>query len=328
LVVLTNIERTVVMAEITRFPFIRHLRAEPTAHVLHYRRGELARDGAGLAFWFRPLHAAVAEVPIDDRELPFLFHARSSDFQELTVQGAIAFRVAEAARLARRVDFTVDLASGRWTQAPLEQVAALLTQLAQQFVIDELVRIDLRTILMGGVAPIRDRIAAGLAGEPALSELGLEVVAVRVAAVTPTAEVEKALRQPTREAIQQQADEATFARRALAVEKERAIGENELQSRIELARREEQLVAQDAANQGVEAQAADERARLAAKREADTIDLVEAARLRAERERAEIQSAVPPEVLLALALRELAGNLDELTVTPDLVAPLLKRLAA
>ena len=145
--------------------------------------------------------------------------------------------------------------------------------------------------------------------------------------MTPTAEVEKALRQPTREAIQQQADEATFARRALAVEKERAIGENELQNRIELARREEQLVSQDAANQGVEAQATDERARLAAKREADTIDLVEAARLRAERERAEIQSAVPPEVLLALALRELAGNLEQLTVTPDLVAPLLERLA-
>jgi regulator of protease activity HflC (stomatin/prohibitin superfamily) len=249
-------------------------------------------------------------VPIDDRELPFLFHARSADFQELTVQGAIAFRVADPRLLARRVDFTIDLGRGTWTQAPLEQVAALLTQLAQQFVIDELVRLDLRTILSGGVAPIRDRIAAGLAGEPALGELGLEVVAVRVAALTPTAEVEKALRQPTREAIQTSADEATFARRALATEKERAI------------------IEQDAANQAMQAQATDERARLAARREADTIDMVEAARLRAERERAEIQAKVPPEVLLALALKELAGGLDELTVTPDLVAPLLKKLAA
>jgi regulator of protease activity HflC (stomatin/prohibitin superfamily) len=311
------------MAEIAAYPFIRHLRAEPTAHVLHYRRGALARDGAGLAFWFRPIHTAVAEVPIDDRELPFLFHVRSADFQELTVQGAIAFRVADPRLLARRVDFTIDLAHGAWTQAPLEQVAALLTQLAQQFVIDELVRLDLRTILTGGVAPIRDRIAAGLAGEPlgakpgsllssggALGELGLEVVAVRVAAVTPTAEVEKALRQPTREAIQTSADEATFARRALATEKERAI------------------IEQDAANQALEAQATDERARVAAKREADTIDMVEAARLRAERERAEIQAAVPVEVLLALALKELAGGLNEVTVTPDLLAPVLKRLAA
>ena len=49
---------------------------------------------------------------------------------------------------------------------------------------------------------------------------------------------------PTREAIQQAADEATFQRRAQAVEKERAIQENELQNKIELARREEQLIAQ------------------------------------------------------------------------------------
>lgn len=306
------------MADIARYPLIRHLRAEPTAHVLRYRRGRQVADGPGLAFWFRPIHTAVAEVPIDDRELPFLFHVRSADFQELTVQGAVSFRVADAGRLARRVDFSLDLDSGRWAQAPLEQVAALLAQLAQQFVIDELVRTDLRTILAGGVAPIRDRIAAGLRGEPALGELGIEVVAVRVAAVSPSAEVEKALRAPTRERIHEQADEATFARRAQAVEKERAIAENELQNRIELAGREEHLVEQERENQRRRAEA-----------QAEQTDVIEAANLRAERERAEIQASVPPAVLLALALQELAGQLgqiDHLTITPDLVTPLLTKL--
>ena len=181
--------------------------------------------------------------------------------------------------IARRVDFSIDLDSGRWTQTPLEQVAGLLTQLAQQFVIDELVKLDIRAILTGGVAPIRDRIAAGLDAEGALAELGLEIVAVRVAAVAPTSELEKALQQPTREAIQQRADEATFSRRALAVEKERAIADNELKNRIELARREEELVSQDGVNarrraeedavaQLVGAHAEDERAELRAEREA------------------------------------------------------------
>jgi regulator of protease activity HflC (stomatin/prohibitin superfamily) len=329
------------MADITTLPLVRHLRAEPTSHVLRYRRGRLAAEGPGLAFWFRPISAAVAEVPLDDRELPFLFRARSRDFQALTVQGVITFRVADPGRLARRVDFTVDLDSGRWTEAPLEQVSGLLTQLAQQFVIDELVALDLRAILADGVAPIRDRIAAGLADEPALAELGLEVVAVRVAAVAPSAEMEKALQQPSREAIQQQADQATFQRRAIAVDSERAISENELANRIELARREEELVArtganerrraeEDAAAAKVAAEAEDERERLAARRKADAIDLVEQARLRAERERAEINAAVPPQVLLALALQELAGQLpkvDHLTITPDLLAPALSRLA-
>jgi regulator of protease activity HflC (stomatin/prohibitin superfamily) len=329
------------MANIATYPVFRHLRAEPTMHTLHYRRGQLVHDGPGLAFWFRPINTTAAEVPLDDRDLPFLFHVRSADFQEVTVQGVVTFRFSDPSRVSRRVDFTIDLVRGTWQQSPLEQVAALLTQLAQQFVIDDLARSDLRAILSAGVAPIRERIAAGLADEAAVADLGIEVVAVRVAAVAPTSELEKALQQPTREAIQQQADEASFGRRAKAVEKERAIAENELGNRIELARREEDLVAREGANARrreeeaaaaaqVAAEAADERGRLEAQRRADTIDLVETAKLRAEAERATIQSGVPPEVLLGLALRELAGqigNIEHLTVTPDLITPLLQRVA-
>jgi hypothetical protein len=330
------------MAHITTYPFLRHLRAEPTMHVLRYRKGAVADEGPGLAFWFRPINTTAAEIPLDDRELPFLFHARSADFQELTVQGVITFRVVDPRRLADRVDFTIDLGTGRWLQTPLEQVAGLLTQLAQQFVIDDLVRKDVRTILVDGVAPIRDRIAAGLLAEPALEDLGIGLVAMRVAAVAPTAELEKALRHPTREAIQQKADEAGFTRRALAVEKERAIAENEIANQVELARREEQLVAQQginarrreeeaAAAAKIAAAAADERERLEAAREADAVDLVEGARLRAERERAEIQAGIPPAVLLGIALGKVGdqiGNVDQLTITPDLLAPLLRRVGA
>jgi len=317
------------MAEIKRYPLFRHLRSEPTSHVLGYKGGKLRRDGAGQAFWFRAINAAIAEVPIDDRELPFLFHVRSADFQALTVQGVITFRVVDPQRVARRIDFSIDLGSGRWKQTPLEQLAALVMQLAQQFVTDDLVRRDVRTILADGVAPIRAHIAAGLAEEPALAELGLQVVAVRVAAVAPTSELEKALQQPTREAIQQNADEATFRRRAVAVEKERAIAENELQNRIELARREEELVERQSANQLVSAQAADERAQLAAAREAATIGEVQGAQLRIDAERAKIDAAMPSDVLLALALRELADNLgkiEHLTITPDMLTPIIGRL--
>lgn len=333
------------MADITNpvpQPFVRHLRAEPTSHVMRYRRGRLVRAGAGLAFWFRPITTAIAEIPVDDRELPFLFHARSADFQRVTVQGAITFRVGDPALLADRIDFSIDLRSGRWTAEPLEQVGALLTQLARQLVIDQLATRELRAILAEGAGPIRARIDAGLAAEPALAQLGLQVVAVRVADVAPTAEVEKALQQPTREEIQSRADEATFARRATAVESERAIAENELANRIELARRQEQLVAQEGANERrraqeeaaarkIAAEAADELERLAAQRRADTIDLVEQATLRGERERAEIQKAIPPGVLMALALQELAGQIgrvEHLTITPELLSPLLQRIGA
>jgi hypothetical protein len=250
--------------------------------------------------------------------------------------------VVSPSRVARRIDFAIDLSTGRWTQTPLEQLAGLVIQLAQQFVIDELVKRGVRQILADGVAPIRTHIAAGLAAEPALEDLGIEVVAVRVAAVAPTAEVEKALQQPTREAIQQQADEATFRRRALAVEKERAIGENELQTRVELARREQELVAQEGANARrraeeqaaaamVDARGADERDALAAAREAAMIAEVQGAQLDIDEQRAKIDASMPADILLALAVRELAGqlgNIEHLTITPDMLTPVLARLGA
>ena len=68
-------------------------------------------------------------------------------------------------------------------------------------------------------------------------------------ALRPEPDVEKALETPTRELVQQEADRATYQRRALAVERERAIAENELENQIELAVREEQLVAQRGQNQ-------------------------------------------------------------------------------
>src|ERR1051326_5500339 len=72
------------MADITKRPFLSHFRGSPTTHVVHVKRGKTAHEGTGQAFWFRPLTAVLAEVPVDDRELPMLFHARTKDFQDVT----------------------------------------------------------------------------------------------------------------------------------------------------------------------------------------------------------------------------------------------------
>jgi hypothetical protein len=107
----------------------------------------------------------------------------------------------------------------------------------------------LRELVADGVGRLRDRIGEGLAAEAGLAEMGLAIASVRVSAVAPSSEVEKALAAPTRERISAEADEAAFARRAAAVDKERAIAENELANRIEIARRTADLVEQEGANQ-------------------------------------------------------------------------------
>ncbi|MGW6009255.1 SPFH domain-containing protein [Streptomyces sp. NPDC055210] len=242
------------MADITRRLGWRHLRGAPTAHIRHHRGAELLHDGPGLSFWYRALSAALSEVPVDDRELAMTFHARTSDFQDIAVQATVTYRVSDPALASARLDFSIDPDTGVWRGAPLEQLGTLLTESAQQHALDVLARTTLASALVDGVASVRERVAAGLAAEPRLPATGIEVVAVRVVALRPEPEVERALRTPAREQIQQEADRATYERRAVAVERERAIAENELASQIELARREEQLVEQRGTNTRREAE--------------------------------------------------------------------------
>ncbi|MGW1778268.1 SPFH domain-containing protein [Streptomyces sp. NPDC002143] len=242
------------MADITRRLGWRHLRGAPTAHVRHHRSGKLVHDGPGLSFWFRSLSAALSEVPVDDRELAMTFHARTVDFQDVTVQATVTYRISDPAVAAARLDFSIDPDTGVWRSAPLEQLATLLTETAQQHALDVLARTSLSSALVDGVTAVRERVAAGLAAEPRLPSTGIEIVAVRVVALRPEPEVERALRTPAREQIQQEADRATYERRAVAVERERTIAENELASKIELARREEQLVEQRGTNTRREAE--------------------------------------------------------------------------
>ena len=162
--------------------------------------------------------------------------------------------------------------------------------------------------------PSRGRCSA----DPATADAGLQLVAVQVVRVAAPADLEKALQAPVREEVQQRADEATFQRRALAVEKERAIKENELATSLELARRQENLVRQKATNRTLEVESeAAARARLA---EADA---------EAEARRVAIWREAPTHVLLGLAAQQLAGKIESiqhLNISPDLLGASLQQL--
>ncbi len=90
----------------------------------------------------------------------------------------------------------LDPVTGRWRGTPLEQIAGLLTETAQQQVLGLIAGSPLASVLTAGVGQIRDRILAGLTGEPRLAETGIEVLGARVVGIRPEPEVEKALRTP------------------------------------------------------------------------------------------------------------------------------------
>ena len=318
------------MADIHAYPFFRHLRGTPTSYIRHTRNGRVVHEGVAQSFWFRPLSAVLSEAPVDDRELPLLFHARTSDYQDVVVQATVTYRVAEPARATERIDFGIDPRTGKWRSTPLEQLASVLTELAQQHALELLARMKLVEAVVDAPPLLRDRIESGLAGDQRLADIGIAVVAVRVGAVRPEPDVEKALGTPAREVVQQEADRATFERRAVAVENERAIAENELHNQIELARREEELIAQRGQNEQRRVEDAAAAAAVEARVQAETVRLVGEAEAAAEHARVSAYAELQPPIMLGLVLKELAANLPEiqqLTLAPDLLSDALAQVA-
>ena len=317
------------MANITNIGFLARLRSDASHHVIRYRGGKVRQSGRGLVFWFRPDVSSIVELPIDDRETTIFVRGRSADFQAVNVQGVVGWRVVEPERLADRIDFTISLGNGLHNGQPIEKIEARLTGIVNQAALDYLAAADVRPLLDAGIEPLRKALDAALAASPVLEELGIAVVSVGLQNLAPSSELERALQTPTFEALQQKADQATFERRALAVDKERAIAENELANRVELARREKQLIAEEAANARDRAQGVADASHVEAEAEANRIRTVEGAKAEAELGHMAVYRDLPPQVLLGLAAREFAGKLDtieHLNVTPDLLANLLREL--
>lgn len=317
------------MAEISKFPVARRLRADVSSHIQHFKKGKLIRGGRGLSFWFLPSGASITETPMDDRELPFLIKSQSADFQDLSSQGTILWRVADPEKLAERIDFTIDLKSGYYVSGPLEQIGNVLVGLVQQFTAQYLRHHDIRGLLQGGPVPVQAQVIQDLEAGQKLTGMGLELIDLTFSSLKPSAELERALQTPTFEALQQKADEATFERRAMAVEKERAIAENTLQSEIELAAQKRNLIQKQDENAKIRAIAEAETSQISAKSRADNIRLLEEAQVDAEKARMEVFANLDPSIVLALAAREFATKLskiDTLNISPDMLANFMDQI--
>ena len=331
---------------------IAFVKVDPTQYVMQFRKGQLVKEGPGLSLlYFAPTSSVVA-VPTGAVEQAFMFEHVTRDFQAVTVQGQVVFRVAEPKKTAALLNFTLaaggkGYASDDATQLPVRVVRAVEV-LSQQAVKDW----PLKEALLAA-----DRLAAivssGLGQATEITSLGLEVLGVSVVAIRPTPETARALEAEAREAILKAADDAIYARRNAAVEAEREIRESELETQIAVERknrtvRETQMEAEAAIaarkqelrqsqmeadialentrRKFVEANAANTRvlAEAAAHRVGAVVDALKSADPRVVQALA--AAGMEPRQLIAQAfggIAERAEKIGQLNVSPELLAGLL-----
>jgi regulator of protease activity HflC (stomatin/prohibitin superfamily) len=314
-------------------PIVSYYKANPTDYILYFSGGKLVREGAGLSFFYFGPTSSIVSVPLASVNIPFAFNEPTADFQMLTVQGQMTYRITDPKKAAAMLDFTVD-SRGHYVTDQYQKLPDRLVYGLQTLVRAEIQGLPLRQALVHGDA-LTDRVLGQLKASPEVTQIGVEILNLAVLSLRPTPEMAKALEAEAREALNRNADEAVYTRRNAAIEQERRLKENELQTELLVQTKQRELHERE-----MEAQIA-----LETQRAALTDQKSENERKEADSRAYSLKAVIAPvqgldwRVLMmlnpqggdarntiAMAFQELAGNaqkIGELNVSPDLLRTLI-----
>jgi hypothetical protein len=204
-----------------------------------------------------------------------------------------------------------------------------------------------------GIDTLVETLRNGLQNADIVTLLGIEILQLSILAIKPTPETARALEAEAREQILREADEAVYARRNAAVEQERSIKENELNTEIAVENkkreiRETQMEAEKSV-QGIKREL--EEAKMSARIALEEMNtnltklIVENAKEQADSKAYAVSAMVEPistldpkllqaltnvgmdaEQLISLAFKEMAESADkigQLNISPELLSALL-----
>jgi len=333
---------------------MRFLKVEPTDFVLQFKRGKVVREGAGLSFFYFAPTTSLVLVPIGSVDVPFIFEEVTADFQQVTVQGQITYRVVNPKKLAQLMNYTITPSGKGYASDDPMKLPKRLINHTQVLTRASLKALSLREAL-GQSDSLVNSLREGLQKAEVIESLGIDILALSILAIKPTQETSRALEAEAREQILREADEAIYARRNAAVEQERGIKENELNTDIAVENKKRQIketqmeTEKSVQQKKHELEEAEMSARIAleeknkdlvalatvnAREEADTKAYGIAAIMKALAEtdpkiiQSLVSSGLGPGQLVALAFKELAESAEkigQLNMSPDLLRELLSR---
>lgn len=332
---------------------VKYLKFQPSEYILRYNKGKLVSQGAGLSFFCYLPATSVAMLPVASIDVPFIFEEMTADFQSVTVQGGLVFRIAEPEKTAEMLNFTYYIRTHQYLSDDPQKLAKRMMDLVKVMARRRLEEVTLHEAMRASEG-LASAILEELQQSEQVQKLGLSVLGLTLLGINPDKETTRALEAQAREKILKTADDAVYERRNASIEQERIVKENEYNTEISVEQkkfqvREEQLKAEQAVQQR-QNQLREEQLQSEILLEEKRRELVELAAENAREEadsrayalKAAMQAlegvdagiiqslasvGMQPDKLMALAFQGLAENaqkIGQLNITPDLLREILQ----
>src|SRR6185437_15390569 len=142
---------------------IKFIKVQPTTYLLQYRGGKIVREGLGLSFFYYAPTTSLVAVPVASADVPFIFQENTADFQTVTIQGQVTYRVGDPNRLAALLNFTLTPSGQNYASEDPKKLPERVIHVVNVLARAELQRLSLREAVRGSdaiVAAVKGRLLA------------------------------------------------------------------------------------------------------------------------------------------------------------------------
>jgi regulator of protease activity HflC (stomatin/prohibitin superfamily) len=332
----------------------RFIKFEPNIYVLKYRNGKIVKQGAGLSFYYYAPITSLVAVTTSSIECPFIFEEVTNDFQDITIQGQVSYRISDPVKIAQLLNFTLNASGRGYISDDPKNLSHRVINVVKVLIKKKIEEMPLRDALKSS-EKLPQIINEGIKKNSEINSLGLEILGLSILAIKPNQETARALEATAREQILKEADDAIYIRRNASVEQERIIKENELNTEIAVENKKKQIretqMEAEKAVQEKQHQLEESNINFKIEMEQKNQELVKLstanAKIEAEAKAYQISSVMKafngidpaviqtlasmemnPNKLIAMAFQEIAEKADkigQLNISPDLMKELLER---
>ena len=212
----------------------------PNDYVMVVKNGKIVRQGLGLSLFYNELTTNIMVAPSTAFDGAFAFDDLvTSDYQRVCVQGVTTYMLTDYEKAVQMLDFSYNrgVAVNEKVGTTMALLEKRINNIIKAIIIREVSKKDVRTVIRCA-DEMAKVIVEKLAADESITKLGVSIVGVNILGINPNAETRKALEAAAREQILKEQDDAIYMRRNAAIEQERVIKENEINTEIKVAEKE------------------------------------------------------------------------------------------
>ena len=203
----------------------------PSEYVLRYKKGKLVKEGIGLSFFYWEKNTSACAIPVSNTDTDFIFEETTRDFQTVSIQGQLSYRILDYKKIAGAMDFTVNLKTRKYNNEPMAKLSKRIVNIAAVLIRSHISSHSL-TEAIGSSRALAALVLEEMQAVPEICDLGVSITGFSILKINANKETARALEAETRENILKQSDDALYLRRNASIEQERRIRENELSTEI------------------------------------------------------------------------------------------------